>query len=471
MKLLYLELSDNIKELILNGTYKTGDKLPGVRSLAHSRQVSISTVLSAYQKLENEELIESKSRSGFFVRSLKPINPIRTNIDSQSAPVLVSKQEFILSMMASLSNQNIINLGAVSPSFNLTVSRHFDKSLRKILTNKRLISHGYAHTSGVPELRRQLAKLMSYHGALVEHDQIVVTSGCQEGLTLALRVLTKPGDIVAVESPTYYGLLQIMEGLGLKVLEVSCDPNDGISLNLLRNALERYPIKACVLIPTFNNPLGYCMSDDRKVDLIRLLEVHSVTLVEDDIYGDLSFEQVRPKSCKSLAPNADIIYCSSFSKSLEPGIRVGWIASDRYYEKIKYQKLLLNIASPSLQQLALTDFLEAGHYENHLRKIRSIYAAHIYSMSNSIMEWFPDGTCISEPKGGFVLWVELDKKIDTFQLGESALRHGISIAPGKLFSTTAKYDNYIRLTSSNWEDHRVKKSLKKLAGLIKDYNQ
>ena len=307
---------------------------------------------------------------------------------------------------------------------------------------------------------------MTETGSRIDPDEVVITSGCQEALTLALRAVTQPGDVVAVESPAFYGLLHALDSLGLEALEIPAHPRDGLALDALGFALDRWPVRACVLVPNYSNPLGYCMSDDAKRALIDLLGKHSIPLIEDDVYGDLGFSQHRPSTCKGLAPHADILYCSSFSKSLSPGLRIGWISAGRHHARVEYLKYVSSIASPTAPQLAVAELLASGRYERYLREVRGKYQTAVARMSDAVMKLFGEGTRISQPQGGFVLWVELPEGTDSFALARRALSQGISVAPGPLFSASGKFRNFIRLSCARAWDVRLERALVTLAKLV-----
>ena len=306
----------------------------------------------------------------------------------------------------------------------------------------------YEFPPGLPELRRQIARRMSAYGCATGADDVVITNGCQEALVLALRAVTRPGDVVAIESPTFYGLLQALDSLQLEALEIPTDPVDGLSLEALQLALERWPVRACIATPNFSNPLGYCMSESRKRRLLTLLGARGVPLIEDDIYGDLGFGPRRPPPCLALSEGtgAEVLYCASFSKTLSPGLRVGWLVPGRHQARVEYLKYVLNMASPTVPQLALADVLHSGGYERHLRTVRSDYARAVGRMIEAVTRHFPAGTRITQPAGGFVVWVELAPQVDSLRLAQLARAEGVSIAPGPIFSATQKYRNFMRLS-------------------------
>ena len=276
----------------------------------------------------------------------------------------------------------------------------------------------------------------------------MITSGCLEAVGLALRALCRPGDTVVVESPTYFSFLQLLESLGLRMLEVPATSGRGISLEALRFALESHKVRACVVITNFSNPLGGLMPEENKQELVRLLAKHGVALIEDDINGDLSHNEPRPSVARARDPN--VILCSSFSKTLAPGYRIGWVAAGALHEEIERLQFISSVATASPTQMAIAEFLENGGYERHLRAVRRAYAANVAAMAEAIGRRFPEGTRVSRPEGGFVLWVELPDGIDSLELYRGALEAGISIAPGALFSCSGAYGSYFRLSAATW---------------------
>lgn len=467
MELLYQQLADEIAQHITNGTYIPGERLPGVRTLARTRSVSVATAVAACQTLVDRGVIEARARSGFYVRARQAIRPIEPDpSENTAAPRLVSNQAMAMALIKAANDPGIVQLGAAVPDPAFLPTLAIGSALAKVMRIDRSQAAGYMMPPGAPELRRQIARRMSQSGSEVTADNIVITTGCQEALSLALRAVTQPGDVVVVESPTFYGLLHVLESLGLEALEIPVHPREGIALDALAFALDRWPVRACVLSPNFSNPLGCSMTDENKRALIGLLAKHEIPLIEDDVYGDLGFNQNRPTTCKGLAPQADILYCGSFSKSLSPGLRVGWIAAGRHHDRIEYLKYVTSIASPTAPQLAVAELLASGRYERYLREVRGRYASAVARMSDAVMMYFPEGTRVSRPQGGFVLWVELPGRSDSFEMARRALKEGISIAPGPLFSASGKFQNYFRLSCARVWDDRLERALIALARMV-----
>jgi DNA-binding transcriptional MocR family regulator len=316
-----------------------------------------------------------------------------------------------------------------------------------------------------PPLAREVARRYLQTDTLLPHDELVITIGCTEALNLSLRAITKPGDTIAIESPAYFGVLQIISALGLKVLEIPTDPRDGINLPELRHALETCPISALVVTPAFQNPLGSCMPDSRKADLYALLREFDIPAIEDDVYGDLHWVERRTKPLKAWDTDGRILLCGSFGKTLAPALRIGWCAPGRYLERVRRLKLTHTLGTPIVLQKTLSDFLRHGGYDHHLRSIRRAFREQVQRFSAAIVQAFPLGTRISRPHGGFVLWVELPDEIDSAQLYHAALRHQITIAPGLLFTARDHYRQSLRLNCGLPWDQRVAEALTTLGRL------
>jgi len=325
----------------------------------------------------------------------------------------------------------------------------------------------YESIQGNLNLRNQIARMSLLWGGKITGDDVITTTGCMDAITLCLNAVTKPGDTIAVESPSYHGILQLAESFSLKVLELPTNPVYGVELDYLKKALKQYKIKALVLIPNFHNPLGSCMPEENKMELVKLLTSENIPLIEDDIYGEMHFGKSRPKTCKTCDESGMVLYCSSFSKSLAPGYRVGWTIPGNFKEKILQLKLNHTISSSTLPQAAIGHFLEHGRYEHHLRSLRKTLHTQCLRYVQAIKEYFPEGTRLSRPQGGFVLWLELDRNINTIDLFQLALKHHINISPGRMYTLQDRYYNCLRLTFAQPWSEKVEKGIKKLGELVK----
>lgn len=470
---LYHQLASEIISQIESGIYKVGDKLPGVRTASTQRGVSAATVVAAYNELLNGGYIESRPRSGFYVNGLVATEFQSPQITQHKmVPRDVVGQQLVLELLHRTQVASAVNLGAAVPDVKILPSAAVEKSIVKMARLERLNVCCYeSFARGNLELRQQIAKRMAQLGCQLNVDDIVITNGCQEALLLTLKALTVPGDFIAIESPSYYGLMQIIEHMGLQAIEIPTDPVTGISLDALQLAMEHWSIKACLVVSNFSNPLGASLSDQNKKALASLCRKHKVALIEDDIYGDLAYGQQRPSVCMRF--DEKVIYCSSFSKTLAPGLRVGWVASKQLAPAIGQLKFMSSMACPTIVQYALADVLASGKYDRHLRGMRIQLAKSMHELILAIERYFPANTRITQPQGGFVLWVELplenmvSKNFDTYELTLRLLDEKIAITPGKLFTTTQKYKNCLRLSSGGLWTPRKEKAMKRVGELIK----
>jgi DNA-binding transcriptional MocR family regulator len=466
-KSLYEQVADRIQRLIAEGTLQVGDRLPSVRKLHEQWSVSISTVLEAYRLLEDRGFIAARPQSGYYVKQsvLKAPGEPQQTAPPRKAHSVDNSLSF--QVICSIRDSQTIKLGAAIPSMELLPIAALNRLMGQILRQHQTIAHAYDVPPGCEPLRHEVARRLMDTGCSVTPDEIVTTNGTFESVFLSLRAVTQPGDTVVIESPTYYGLLEALEILHLKALELPTHPRDGICLSDLEAVLQKKRIAACALVSNFSNPLGTCMSDDRKKQLVELLAKHEVPLIEDDIYGDLYFEGGRPKAMKAFDRHGLVLYCSSCSKTLSPGLRVGWVVAGRYQAKVEQLKWVINQTTAIAPQLTIAAFLSNGGYDRHLRQLRRAYQSQMLRMTQAICDYFPPETCVTRPNGGHVLWIELPKEFDSLALYETALQHHVSIAPGIIFSPSGSYNNCFRLnTGLPWSED-IDRAMQKLGQLIR----
>ncbi len=465
---LYEEVAQRISFLIEQGALRPGDRIPSIRSLSQQMHVSINTVKEAYSQLEDRQLLEARPQSGYCVRAWLPELPAEPEVNHPAldSPAEVNLTNVYRLVMRDLLDTKLLQLGIATPNHQLLPVTKLNRMLARETRRFPQQSVSYELPPGNLRLRQQIAQRLLLSGCTLSPDQIVITSGCVEAVALSLRTLCRPGDAVAIETPFYFNFLQLIEDLDLKALEIPASPRGGISLEALEYALDRNcgKVKACIVVSNFNNPLGSVMADADKQRLVKILENYQVPLIEDDVYGDLSFAGKRPTVAKAFDKTGNVLLCSSFSKTLAPGYRVGWIAAGGYQDRIERSKMIAGVATASPPQQAIAAFLANGGYEHHLRSIRRSYARQVAQMSDAVRRFFPEGTRISRPQGGFVLWVEMPEIIDSLRLYKQAKGIGISITPGQLFSIEGKFHNCIRLNAACW-DSRVEAAVKSLGRL------
>jgi DNA-binding transcriptional MocR family regulator len=468
LDLLYENVAAQIAQLIEGGTLRAGERVPSVRALSRQQRVSVSTVLQAYRALEDRGLIEARPQSGYFVcaKAWTPPPEPKTSRPTKGA-TQVAVRELAMRVMQAAGNPALVRLGAALPSPELLPTAQLNRFLAGVGRRSGTAGSDYSVSPGNLALRVQVARRALEAGCTLSPDEIVITCGAMEALNLCLRAVAKAGDTIAIESPTYFGVLQCIESAGLKAVEIPTHPRDGVSLDALAYALDAQPIAACLFVPNFNNPLGSCMPDAHKERLVQLLAEREIPLIEDDIYGDLSFSDTRPRTAKSFDKKGLVLLCDSFSKTLAPGYRVGWCAPGRWQQEVEHLKLVNTVATATLPQMAIADFLAAGGYNHHLRRIRRLYAEKVQLVSQAVSRSFPPGTCITRPAGGYVVWVEMPPKVDSLELFDAALAEGISIVPGPVFSPKGKFRNFIRLNCGNPWSETLERAITRLGQLAR----
>ncbi len=467
---LYQEVAERIERLIEKRSLKVGDKLLSVRALSKEQGISLSTAFQAYYHLESKGLIEARPQSGYYIK-FSPRHTLEVPIccEPKDEAVPVSLDEMISNVYHDLRSDKLINFSLGAPSASLLPVAKLNKSVVQALRDSKDSCLNYEHIQGSQQLRSQIARLSFNWGGALSDDDVVVTAGCMEALSLCLKAVTKRGDAVAIESPTYFGIFQVMESLGLRVVEVPTDPSNSVDLNYLEHAIGKFDIKACLFVCNFNNPLGSVMSDEKKKQLVDLLAKSDIPLIEDDIYGELFFGKSRPKTCKIFDKKGLVLQCGSFSKSLAPGYRIGWAVPGKFKQRVISLKRMNNVSTNTLAQAAIAHFLQNGRYELHLRHMRKALHTQCLKYTQAISEFFPEGTRMTRPQGGFALWVEMGKHVDAYRLHKRALKHHIGISPGQIFSTQGQFQNFFRLSYGIPWSNRVEQGIETLGELVRKF--
>lgn len=457
---LYEQLATELGQAIERGALRPGERLPSVRRLAEDRAISVATVLQAYLRLENAGLIEVRPKSGHFVRRRTDGVAEPRAARKTSQPARVSVCDGVWRLTAALRDPSVIPLGSAYLDANILPIQALNRLLAQIAREASTAGARYDVPPGLPTLRHQLARRAVSWGLVLHEDDLVTTIGATEAITLSLRAVAKAGDTIAVESPCYFGLLQSIESLGMRALEIPGSSRTGIDLDALEEALRTAPVRAIVLTANVSNPLGAVMPDDAKERLIRIAQRHDLPVIEDDVYGELVFDGTRPRPLRAFDKDGRVLLIGSVSKTLAPGYRVGWVAPGRYQEHVERLKFSQSLASPTLPQMAVAEFLASGGYDRHLRRLRGFLAGQIDRYREAIAGNFPDGTRVSAPRGGFVLWVEMPAGVDALELQERALARGIAVAPGPIFSARSRFGNFIRVSCGMPWGPRVEAAVK-----------
>ena len=467
---LYSDLAGRIEQLIVNRTIKAGDKLPSVRTTSKEQGVSISTVLKAYAYLENLGLVESRPKSGYYVR-LSPDRqyalPQRSNPDRELQ--LENLDDLRRTVVDSLHDPTVIPFSMGMPSVEFLPVAKFKKAITQVVRKYPDACLSYHNVQGSKRLRQQIAILAFNHGTTITEEEIICTTGCMEALNLAIRSCTQPGDPIAIESPTFFGIIQAITAAGRQAVEISTHPIYGADLEALEEAIRNHQVKACLFVTNFSNPMGALVPAGKKKKLMTLLSRYDLPLIENDMNGELYYTPKRPHTCKSIDPEGRVLLCSSVSKTLVPGYRVGWIIPGRYYAAAFRAKMANTISSSTLAEEAVAHFLANNRYELHMRKMRKALFVESLKYLDAIGRYFPPDTKISRPQGGLVFWIELGRHVNTLEIFKQSSKMGISIAPGQLFSRQSDFNHCFRLCFGLPFTDEIDGALRKLGQIIDQY--
>lgn len=466
----YEALAQEIEDSIRKGVLRSGDRLPSVRSAGASRGVSASTVFQAYYLLEARGIIRARERSGYFVSSgaRQPSLPVDSPSKPSSIPVSLDVCSRIFAILESTKSRNVVPFGSAFPSPLLFPLARLGQSMARSAKSFDPWSTVDYLTPGSPELRRQIALRYLADGMQVHMDEIIVTNGALEALNLCLSAVTLPGDSVIVECPTFYGALQALELRGLKVVQVPTCSKNGMDISTLEKTIELHRPAACWMMSNFQNPLGALMPEIKKRALVEMLARHGVPLIEDDVYAELYFGDKRPLPAKAFDTAGMVLHCSSFSKCLAPGYRIGWASPGKFARQVAQNKLVTTLTTSAPGQGGLANYLQMGGYDKHLRKLRQTLSDQQKIFGDAVGHYFPAGTHAVRPQGGYFLWVEMPTGTDAMKVHAMALAKDISVAPGPIFSPTHAFKNCLRLNFGHTWNERSERALASLGKIVSE---
>lgn len=458
---LYQSLAEELRHAIDDGRLAAGSRLPSIREAARNRSLSINTVLAAYRQLETRGHVEARPQSGYFVRSRLPSPPPPPPSPSLRAEQATSADTAVLNrisaVVAAQANPQTVDLSLACPKGSDSYpDKAFSRLVADLARRKPELMTDYSLPPGPLRLRQQICRHAHDLGMALDPQDIILTNGCMEALQLALRGVTKPGDTIAIESPTYFNLISLIDHLGLRAVEIATDPNQGMSLDALELLLSENRVQAVVTIPNVHNPLGTGMPLANKQRLAALARTYRVPVVEDALYAELQYATPLQPAVKAFDEEGWVILCTSYTKTLAPGFRVGWMEAGRFGRKIAALKFSASLAQPAFLGEVLGAYLESGGYAHHLRRLRRISAAQVDRLRGLLASSFPAGTRATQPSGGFLVWVELPAGCDGNGLCDEALKLGITITPGSLFSPSGRHTRHIRLSGChNFTDRHI----------------
>jgi DNA-binding transcriptional MocR family regulator len=464
----YEAIAKLMADEIRSGSIGVGSRMPSLRQIMSQQRVSQATASRAYHLLEKWGLVRAEERSGYYVArgagSDVRLQHRPAPLDDTSRQLDID--ELVFSVLDATKHPDIVPLGSAFASPMLFPLQRLARSLAQ---STRLTDPWHTVIDlppGSERLRMQIARRYIGIGIARHIDEIIVTDGGLEALNLCLAAVTRPGDLVAVETPGFYGALQAIERFDLRAIEIPVHPLTGLDLEALSNALENQPIRACWFMTNFQNPTGVTMSIEKKKALVELLEKHQVPLIEDDVYGELHFDREYPPPALAFDSSGLVMHCSSFSKTLAPGYRVGWATAGRFADRVRKLKLMSTLSAGIPVQAGIADYLENGAYDRHLRKLRAALHTQLDGMAESIRRWLPRDVKVTRPIGGYFVWLEFPKAIDAMRLHQLAIRHGFSLAPGPIFSSMHAFDNCIRLNFGHPWDRRCDHAIRTLGELL-----
>ncbi len=465
----YEQLADWLAADIRSGKLAPGARLPSIREITAQHGISPSTAFQAYYRLEEKGLVRARERSGYYVSGagLLPLAaPARSG--PPRMPAKVDVNELVFAVLGAAQDREVVPFGSAFAAASLFPLERLGRSLAAAGRHLAQADALKGLARGHAGLRQQIAQRYLRNGLAQPADELIVTHGALEALNLCLNVVAGPGDLIAIESPGFYAALQAIERLGMRALEIPVDPSGGIDLAALASALERHPVKACWFMTSFQNPMGASLAEDGKRALVELLARHSVPLIEDDVYGELYQGERCPLPAKAFDRKGLVMHCSSFSKSLAPGFRVGWVSPGRFGEQIERLRLMTTLSASLPAQVALADYLEHGGYDRHLRRLRHALESQQAQMLAAIGRHFPAGVKATRPEGGYFTWVEFADGFDTLALHDRAIAQGISVAPGPMFSARRRYRNGLRLNHGHPWTPATEDGMARLGALARD---
>ncbi|WP_141735015.1 aminotransferase-like domain-containing protein [Oligoflexus tunisiensis] len=470
---LYERIAAELAEQIRMENLKLGEKLPSIRKVCRIYQVSLATAVQAFNLLERQQLIEARPQSGYYVRGpatlpeLLDQDALKQTLREQLPSCKVVTAPFINEIVAAARDPFFVPLGTATPAPALLPLKSLQRSMMAAGRELGPESCLYELPSGNVELRRQIAQRASQSGCRTAADDIVITSGCMEALHVALASVAKPGDTIAVECPLFFGILDLIASLDLHIIHIPSHPDTGLDVEFLASVMQQNKIAAVLAIPNFNNPAGGLMPEARKKALLELVSSASIPLIEDDIYGELFHGELRPKPVKAYDSKGDVIYCSSFSKTLAPGLRLGWAIPGKYQSLFEKRKAVTTIASPTLAQYALAEYLQGDRYDRHLHQLRMKLKLQVQQYTKIILDHFPEGTRVSRPQGGFVLWVQLPEHGKAQILFERARSEKISVIPGSVFAAhKGMFESFVRISCGHPLNRVMEQAVIKLGRLV-----
>jgi len=467
---LYQQVIEFVVRQEKTGALRPGDKLPSLRKLSRQLEISVPTVKQAYIELERQGTISARPQSGYYMKAkqARTLMPMRAKW-ACCEPVEVKCRSLIEQVYEAVHLPDTIALGISNPVNAHPPDKALARLMRSVLSRVSEKAVSYGPVNGDPKLRLNIAFRYQEQGIDINHDDIVITNGAQEALSIALQCVAQRGDIIAVESPCYFGLIELIESLGMKALEVYTCTENGVCVTELEKVIKEHPVKVCLFSTAINNPLGSMMTNEQRQKIVKLIEKYNIPLIEDEVYSDIYFTEQRPIPAQLYSEKGLVMTCSSFSKTAAPGYRVGWLLPGKFEEQAKRIKRAQSCSTSMLPQWTLSDYLMSGEYDRHLQVLRKTLRYNCERMRALVAEYFPKEVCISKPQGGSVLWIRCRSHVDTSKIFHNAIAKGISFAPGQVFSPSGKYKNFMRISYGVQWCEGIEQAVMSIGSLVHEY--
>lgn len=434
-----------IEKNIQEGIFKPGHKLPSVREIKEQYQISISTVQNGFEHLMIAGLVVSVPKSGYYVSS--QINTGKKHKKPKQTIVVrdaIFKNHLALTTSLRM-GRKISEFNVAAPGDLLIPQKLILRTMQQVIRQQGVGLLRYYPSDGFPTLKENIIKRASSYQTIISPEELMITDGALQALYIALSSVCDKGDVIAIESPCVFSVLEVIRVLRLKVIEIPTDPMNGFDVDLFKEACQKNAVKAVIVTPNFHNPTGILLTDDQKLMLVAISLQYNVAIIENDIYGDLNFQGYRPTTLKRFDDSGLVLTYSSYAKTLAPGIRLGWLSAGKFMERAEQVKFALGSTVSPIYQETINQLLKGSTYDRHIRKFRMQLAKNAYFAINLIKTYFPENTEITTPSGGYNLWVKLPNEIDLNYFYSQCEKIGVRFTPGYTFSFSNSFDKYFRM--------------------------
>lgn len=434
-------LEKNIRESI----YKPGHKLPSVRELKDKYQLSTSSVQNGYEYLIIQGLVESIPKSGYYVsrQFSKSHEPIQTNHTPIIRDALFENN--LVSITSLRKGRKLSEFNVAAPGDLLVPQKLLLRTMQQVIREQGASLLRYYPSNGLPDLKENIAKRAAGYQTILNPDELLITDGALQALYVALASVCSAGDVVAVESPCIFSMLEVIRVLNLKVIEIPIDRENGFDIDFLKKACAKNKISAVLLTPNFHNPSGILLTDEKKKAVLSVAQDYGIALIENDIYGDLNFNGIRPTTIKSFDDSGLVMTYSSYAKTLAPGIRLGWLSAGKFVQRAEQIKFSLGSTVSPIYQETVNRLLSKSSYERHLMAFRKQLAKNASLTLDLISENFPEDTSMTIPTGGYSVWVKMPDATDMDYFYAQCEKIGVRFTPGYTFSFSDTFSNYFRV--------------------------